>query len=250
MKLLYGLLLSVLLVTVTGQARPLVICVDGLTGVGKSTFVRLLEERIPEAEIAYEPAEQWLNIKGHGGLWQLFFKEPARWAFSMETYISFVRMKELERTFKACTKNVLIVDRSLYLDRFCYGPILKNQGAMSPLEWAMYQDWFDWIEEHTPRPDGFIYLQPSSAEITMIRIAGRERAEEKNFPIALQQAFHTCYENFFIQKKGLPAHIASIPVLALNADNNFKSDKLVRQNYMHQVQQFINSLKTTMVQHH
>lgn len=226
---------SLVLLPMVLGARPLIICVDGLVGAGKTTLTTMLGERVAQSDVLYEPADRWLDVKGQGSLWQLYIQEPARWAYAIETFVPYVRLQALEEKLKQTTASVLFVDRSIYADRYCFARLLEQQKIIQPLEWAMYEQFFTWFAAHAPQPDGFIYLQ-APVTLTLERMRLRGRPEEKDFPESLQEQFFQYNEDFFIAKTSMPADLKTVPVLVLDAGGDFKQ-------YGDQVCVFIGSLK-------
>ena len=132
-------------------------------------------------------------------MWDLFLNDAKRWALTAEIYVPLARVKTLEEQMQKSLHSCIIVDRSIYEDRYVFAKIAYEQGALSDLEWTIYQEWFAWLVEHTPKPSGFIYLR-TAPEVTLTRMQERGRIEEKDFPLALQQKFQQCYEALFMNK--------------------------------------------------
>lgn len=236
--------LSFFITCLSAQAeRPYCIFVDGLVGAGKTTFINLLKKSLPNIHVVEEPAAQWLDVQGHGSLWDLYLQDQKRWAFSTEVYIPFIRIQVLENALAVAeAQGVILMDRSIYADRYCFARVAYENGSLSELEWAMYVKWFDWLAQHSPQPDGFIYVHVPAAT-TLKRMDERGRPEEKNFPLSLQQRFYECNQDFFIHKKELPSAVAAIPVLIIDGSQNFKDDPQTQAQCLAQVRQFLELIK-------
>lgn len=223
------------------QESPKVIYITGPVGAGKTTFASLLKENIPDTDVAFEPAEKWLDVQGHGSLWDLFLNNAKRWALTAEIYIPLARIMALEQQLQSSLNPFAIIDRSIYEDRYVFAKIAYKHGALSDLEWSIYQEWFAWLIQHSPKPNGFIYLR-AAPEVTIARMQERGRTEEKDFPLALQQKFYQCYEDLFINKNTMPKEIAEIPVLVIDANEDFKSDETVQKKCIDQVRTFMENI--------
>lgn len=229
--------LSIFYATVAQQS-PKIICIAGLVGAGKTTLATLLKEKMPDVDVMFEPAEKWLDVHGQGNLWDLFLNDSKRWALTTEMYVPFARIQALEQLAQKSCHPFMIVDRSIYEDRYVFARLAYEQGALSNLEWAMYQEWFAWIAEHTPKPHGFIYVH-TSAEVTLTRMRERGRAEEKDFPLVLQQKFYQYYQDLFINEQTMPSEITDIPVLVLDGNKDFKNDTDVQKKCIDQIRKFM-----------
>lgn len=78
-----------------GQQKPLVLTIEGNIGVGKTTFLKLIKEKLRlDFEVIDEPVDVWQNIKqGDSNLLDLFYKEPTRWGFTFQTYAFMSRLR-------------------------------------------------------------------------------------------------------------------------------------------------------------
>jgi len=213
--------------------------IEGPTGVGKTTFVELLGRSIPDVTIMHEPVETFVDVHGTGNLLDLFFKDQKRWAFTAEVYITLMHMKAVEKHAKNSQASVAIIDRSMYADCFVFGKMGYTAGTMSTIEWVMYKELFDWIVKNTTvKPHGFIYLK-ASPDIALDRVKNRQRTEEKDLSMQFEEDLHRCYTEWFIEKKDIPAELANIPLLIIDANQNFKDDPIIQQHCIDQVKAFI-----------
>ena len=77
--------------------------IEGNIGSGKSTFLSLIQNRIPNIHVMPEPVAEWQNIEVHNGdgttkklnLLEKYYQDPQRWAFTFQTNAILSRMKEL-----------------------------------------------------------------------------------------------------------------------------------------------------------
>lgn len=71
--------------------------IEGNIGCGKSTFLELLRQRIPEAKWIEEPVQEWQNLGGKNiNMLEKYYTEPKRWGFTFQIYAIFTRIKKLQ----------------------------------------------------------------------------------------------------------------------------------------------------------
>lgn len=238
-------LVATCLLSITSHSSPEIPCffVEGSTGVGKTTFVELLKKNLVNADVVYEPVETFTNVNGAGNILELFFGNPTRWTFTTESYITLMHSKAVENKAKNSSASVIIVDRSMYADCYIYGKMALRLGTMNPIEWEIYKQLVTCIAKSTSsKPHGFIYLQ-TDPQIALDRVRLRKRIGEEEVSIEYQESLNNCYHEWFIEKKDIPHDLAEIPVLIINATQNFKDDPIVQQQCIDQVKTFIEKYK-------
>lgn len=120
------------------------ICIEGNIGAGKTT-------------LAIELAKKWrafflAESYEDNPLLPLFYKDKKKMAFPLEYSFLIDRHAQLHNYFKAKKQNKTIADFSLYK---CLWFAKTN---LSKKEYALYKKHFKAIEEVTPAPDLFIYI--------------------------------------------------------------------------------------------
>jgi len=213
--------------------------VEGATGVGKTTFVQLLGKSLPNAMTLYEPVETFTDVNGAGNILELFFSDPKRWTYLTETYIPLMRIKAVEEHMKNASASVAIIDRSMQADCYVYGKMAHRLGTMNALEWEVYKQLIAWMGKNTTTQiGGFIYLK-ASPQTALDRVRNRKRTGEEGVGLEYQTNLARCYNEWFIEKKDIPADLAQIPVLIIDATQNFKDDPVIQQQCVDQVKAFI-----------
>ena len=131
---------------------------EGNIGAGKSTFLRILKNNL-DLNIVFEPTDKWQNVGDDGGnLLDLFYKDIKRWAYTFQSYAFITRVQaQLEYESKKNNKEIFVLERSVYCDRYCFAKNCFEMGSMSALEWQIYKEWFSWlVEGYMRKPNGFI----------------------------------------------------------------------------------------------
>lgn len=212
------------------------IIVEGNIGAGKSTFLRLIKDLL-DVQVVYEPHEQWQNIDGENIL-DAFYKDKNRWSYTFQSYAFISRIMAQEQSDKNSSKPLQILERSVYSDRYCFAKNLFEIGAMSSLEWKLYQDWWGWfVSTYTKKPSGFIYLQ-TPPEVCYQRLLKRARSEESAVSLDYLKTLHEKHEDWLIGKKNIDEYIKDVPVLVLDCSQDFEDNPELCRQFTQQISDF------------
>lgn len=222
------------------KSLPMVF-IEGNVGVGKSTFLHLLEQRLG-LHVFYEPNNLWQDVEGHD-LLEYFFKDQKRWAYTLQSYVLQTRIDQLLEADTSLCHKICLVERSIYSGRYCFAQVAKEIHTMTEMEWCLYKKF--WNREHarvTRTPAGFIYLRTPAKECLQ-RISHRGRFEEQPITLDYLQRIEEKHENWFIKKIGMDETILSKPVLILDFDKNITTNSALQDEYCEQVSKFIERLR-------
>lgn len=209
------------------------ILVEGNIGAGKSTFLTLLEAKNKNITVAQEPVESWHKRKDGSNLLENFYKNPKRWAYTLETFAMAARLQD--HIYHTKNKNLVIAERSIYSGHYCFAKNDFLAGFMTDIEWNLYKEWFNnVVSAHAKPPKAFIYLKVAP-EIALERIKKRNRSGEETISLEYLQEIDKRHEEFLIQKKDLDKKLIKIPVLVIDAST-------IDLNTIDQVNNFINKL--------
>ena len=212
--------------------------VEGNIGVGKSTFLRLIKDRL-NVQVVFEPIARWQDVGGSGNLLEKFYNDTARWAYSFQSYAFITRILEQEASSKTAGSLVQVLERSVFSDRYCFAKNAYELGTMSALEWQMYQDWFSWlVEHHLQKPVGFIYLM-CDPEVSYERLKKRNRFEEVPVTLDYLRLLEAKHKQWLVEKKDVTADVRDIPVLVLDCSGEFETDKAVQEQFFAKITHFI-----------
>ncbi|XP_060643287.2 deoxyguanosine kinase, mitochondrial isoform X1 [Anolis sagrei] len=236
--------------------------VEGNIAVGKSTFVRLLRKAFPDWRMTLEPVSKWQKVQGPGphpqsphpqglgNLLQMVYQDPARWAYTFQTYSCLSRLKaQLEpppTKPPSAQEAVQVFERSVYSDRYVFAKNLFETGHLAETEWIIYQDWHSFLLQAFEGQlglHGFLYLR-APPEICMERLRRRARAEESEVQLQYLEQLHTQHENWLLEKT-TQVHSESVrdaPVLLLDVTKDFESDPKEQGRLMSQVKAFLQLL--------
>jgi len=211
--------------------------VEGNIGAGKSTFLRLIKNRLA-CQIVYEPHEKWQNISNKGNLLEKFYTDTPRWAYTFQSYAFITRTLTQKKHALKNPYPTQILERSVFSDRYCFAKNLHESGLMSDLEWTLYLEWFGWFcKDHVKKPDGFIYLK-TTPQTCYKRLKKRARNEEKAVPLEYLEKLHEKHEKWLTRSDGVDDYIKDVPVLTLDCNKEFESDEAQKDKLIQQITDF------------
>lgn len=228
-----------------------IIYVEGNIGSGKSTFVDILSKYINKLEIAsdkkikpiliQEPVDEWMTTYDSDGknILQKFYEDSERWSFTFQMNSFISRAHKIQEEYEKSIQNnetpLLIVERSIYTDRYCFAKNCYESGKMTKLEYDIYCRWNDWLSQKFDlRPSGYIYLRCSPEE-NVIRIEKRLREGESGIPLEYLQQLHRCHDEWMGTEK------KTIPVMTIDSTKNFFDTTVMNQIY-DEVEDFVLSV--------
>ena len=212
--------------------------IEGNIGAGKSTFLSLIEQELP-VQVVYEPHTKWQDVGAGDNLLEKFYSDTSRWAYTFQSYAFITRIIEQMEKAKENKYSTQVLERSVYSDRYCFAKNCFESGTMSPLEWKLYQEWFEWlIVKYAPKPTGFIYLK-TDPEVCYARLTKRAREEEVGVSLEYLQSLHNKHEAWLLDKKDIAVYLNDVPVLVLDCNKEFEGDKEQMQKHREAIYSFI-----------
>ncbi|KKP25359.1 MAG: hypothetical protein UR12_C0042G0001 [candidate division TM6 bacterium GW2011_GWF2_30_66] len=210
---------------------------EGNQGVGKSTFLKLLNKHLPQIEIQLEPLENWQKKRHGQSLLKNFFDDISRWSYTIDSFTLMCRVKEhlINQQHKNLNR---LLERSIYSGYYGYAMAGYQLGGMTEMEWQLYNEWFDYLTTNCKTPVGFIYLR-SEPEIAFARAKKRGRAEESSCTLDFFKLLGKLHDNFLIDKSYVKPEIKNIPVLILDCDQEFEANENVLASHLDKIQQFL-----------
>ena len=190
------------------------IAVEGPIGVGKTTVVDRLAERLDADKVM----EEWST----NPFLRPFYDSRAGAAFQTELFFLLSRHRQLqELQQRSLFGKVTLVDYVFEKSRlFAYLNLDDS-------ELLIFDKLFALLSENVPRPDLVIFLQ-APTEVLVKRVRARGRAEEGNLSEEYLAEVNRAYNHYFF-------HYSATPLLVVNtADVDFAScsedvDELLKQ---------------------
>lgn len=158
------------------------IVIAGNIGVGKSTLVGLLAERLGWAPVyELEEAHPYLSD---------YYADPHRWGFHSQVWFLTSRFRQHQRL--ATMAGTVVQDRSLYEDAAVFVASLYGQGILSDRDYATYRNLYGAVARELRPPDLIVHLR-ASVPTLLRRIAGRARPAER----AIQAEYLASLERYY-----------------------------------------------------
>ncbi len=218
---------------------PIIISLDGNIGAGKSTLLAEIRNRLHDVHIVDEPVGQWTSLKNAEGknLLELFYEDKKRWAYTFQNCAILTRLKNIQDAVENLDSTVkepqvIITERSVLTDKHVFAEMLYDSGDIDPLEWELYESWFNIFGKKHP-VKAIIYISTSSST-SKERIQIRNRQGEdrigSDYLDALDKQHKKWIEN------------TNIPVLTLSTEIGVPVEENVEK-----IKEFIQKLKETHV---
>jgi len=201
--------------------RPFTVVVEGNIGSGKTTFLEHFKKFSDEVEILAEPVDKWRDIKGHN-LLQMMYEDPSRWSLTFQTY---VQLTMLQNHTMNMSKNVKLMERSIFSAKHCFVENLMKSGKMPLSEYEVLSSWFDFLLT-SPQVDlgvDLIVYMRTSPEVALTRLMERGRGEEHLIAKKYIDDLHQLHEDWLIHGK----HALPAPVIVVDADKDLEEMKEV-----------------------
>lgn len=215
----------------------IIISLDGNIGAGKSTLLAELRKKIHDIHLVDEPVGQWTALKNAEGknLLELFYQDKKRWSYTFQNCAILTRLKNikdavenLDNTVKS--PQIIITERSVLTDKHVFAEMLHDSGDIDPLEWELYESWFNIFGKQYP-VRGIIYVSTSSST-SKERIHIRNRQGEENIGLDYLDALDAQHKKWIDN--------TTIPVLTLSTEAGVSLDKNIEE-----IKSFIKKLKET-----
>jgi deoxyadenosine/deoxycytidine kinase len=158
------------------------ILLEGNIGAGKTTVGKAIAAS-GEFGFIEEPTRAWRENFATNMLDNLY-RDIERWAFTFQICTFITRAKTWPEISALTDKRRVVLERSIYCDRFVFVENFYRTGVLSLTEYQLYRGLWDFlISNYSDQPDLIIYLR-TPAEVCMQRIKDRGRAEESGITSA------------------------------------------------------------------
>ncbi|WP_046498431.1 deoxynucleoside kinase [Syntrophomonas zehnderi] len=193
------------------------IVVDGVTGVGKSSLVKIICE-----ELHLKPFSEMFEDENR--LLHKFFYDREKWAFPMQTNFLTNRFKQYQQAMKV---GQAVMDRSIYSDRI-FARMYLEHGYLSPEEYAVYNNLLNTMLEHVNPPRLLVYLKvPTDEAIRRIHKRGRpdEIEVEREYWDLLNKYYEDNYKDFNLAKL-LVLEVEKLDYVHIQEDREYVMEKI------------------------
>lgn len=183
----------------TAVSSGIHLCLEGLIGCGKTRFINLLANALNERKANFmifpEPIEEWtaFSDKRYNVL-DMNYKDPRNYAYIFQNMALSTKVKQL----RPYLDHNILVERCIGAQSQVFIPVLKEKGLITDLQ---HQTLTALIGLLDISPDFIIYLR-CQPETAMVRIANRNRPEEKNIKIEYLKMLEEKYDDWLIREYG------------------------------------------------
>lgn len=212
--------------------------VDGNIGAYKSTVLNLISK-----ELNFLPVDEpWYE----NNFLDLFYQDKKRWAYSTQWEFFTIRaIRHMEA--QNSTQENLLLERSVYSDRYVFARYLYEHGYMNDREWKSYTKWFDFLTEKLLKKPTFILYLRAKPETLYNRILQRSREielQKDGITLDYIKGLNRYYEDFLMHNN----FNLDIPIIVVETDGKFYRDnENDRKELIQKIKDFLNSLSLTNV---
>ncbi len=170
--------------------------IAGNIGVGKTTFTKIIAERLNWTPY-YESVADNPYLSD-------FYGNMKRWSFNLQIY--FLHHRFRMQTKIAHDESGAIQDRTIYEDVEIFAKNLYLLGNMDERDWQNYQHLFELMTSYLRTPDLIIYLK-ASTDTLITRIKGRDRDFEKSIDPEYLHQLNISYDRWVDSLTDIPVQI-------------------------------------------
>ncbi|UCD62931.1 MAG: deoxynucleoside kinase [Candidatus Zixiibacteriota bacterium] len=171
-------------------SEPKYIAVEGVIGVGKTTFARMLAERLDSELIAEEVLENPFLVD--------FYKNRKRYAFSCQLYFLISRFQQQQQLMVRDLFAQRIVSDYLFAKDSIFASV-----TLTDRELTLYNKIAPALSLDVPKPDLTIYLQ-ASTPVLLQRIRHRDFSFEKSIDYDYIEVLNKAYDYYFFNYNETP----------------------------------------------
>jgi deoxyadenosine/deoxycytidine kinase len=159
----------------------LMILLEGNIGAGKTTAGRIIAAS-GEFNFIEEPTEIWREGFASNML-ELFYKDARRWGLTFQMCALLTRAKTWQEVSQHSDHRPIILERSVFCDRFVFAENGYRTGLFSLAEYQLYCGMWDFMVTNGSAEPGLILYLRTPAEVCLQRIHERGRAEESSISL-------------------------------------------------------------------
>ena len=195
------------------------VAVAGNIGVGKSTLVELLAQRL-----SWQP---FFEPVGDNPYLADFYSDMRTWSFHSQIFFLTRRLRIHRDLCDNPTSS--IQDRSVYEDAEVFARNLARQGLMAERDYRSYRELYTVLTQFLPAPDLVVYLR-AEVPTLIARIAQRGRSYEQEIEPTYLAQLNELYEDWIRNFTLCP--VLTVPAGDLNyVANDSHLDLIVSKIY-------------------
>jgi deoxyadenosine/deoxycytidine kinase len=205
--------------TLDKKIRMKWVSIEGLIGVGKSTFLEQMKDQ--SFTLIPEPVEDWVFLEDS-------YVNPKVYSFPAQIEFFTSRVAKFRSLFQG--EGLYISERSVFSDKVFWNTKLELGDIdvrLHALYLKMWSLWQDLLPIH--KPDVFIYLD-TNLEECMRRVKERNRGAESTLTIDYQRILKQEHEKIFFDPEGVLMPDGSrVPCVVIDASEDFRRKELTKK---------------------
>ena len=176
------------------------ILLEGNIGAGKTTVGNTLAASGKFGFIE-EPTAVWQEGYAANML-ELFYDDPHRWAFTFQTCAFVTRAKTWKEMLALNSHSRIVLERSIYCDRYIFAENCHRTGLISSAEYQLYCGLWDFlVADYHVQPDLILYLR-TPADVCLERIKARDRSEESGITLEYLLQLEGLHDEWLLNNPG------------------------------------------------
>jgi len=203
------------------KTTPSFIGLAGNIGVGKTTFTKLLSEKLNWTPF-FESVSDNPYLSD-------FYNDMKRWSFNLQVFFLHKRFEMHQKMSVSLTS--VIQDRTIYEDLEIFAKNLYRLGKLSQRDWDNYYGLFKVMNFYLKRPDLIIYLK-ADTDTLLRRIKKRGRDYENSIDPEYIHTLNISYDRWIESISDQPVMIIETDYFNIYEDaeafNNIQKDILER----------------------
>ena len=127
----------------------IIVSIEGNIGSGKSRFIAALQSQLHlsqrKVKFLAEPVDDWNTIRDEHDttMLELYYADQAKYAFPFQMMAYISRLSLLRAALKEDNYAFIFTERSVFTDKNVFAAMLREDGKIKPIEYAIYLRWFD-----------------------------------------------------------------------------------------------------------
>ncbi|HUV73296.1 MAG TPA: deoxynucleoside kinase, partial [Anaerolineae bacterium] len=176
------------------------ILLEGNIGAGKSTMGKILKTS-GLFDFIEEPVQAWQEGFA-ANLLDAFYSDMERWAFTFQITAFVTRAKTWQEVLALTDHSRVVLERSIFTDRYVFATNSHRLGGMTNAEWQVYCGLWDFLAtNYCVEPECILYYR-TPAEICVERMKARGRSEESGVSLEYLRQLEALHDQWLLEHPG------------------------------------------------
>ena len=213
-----------------------IISLEGNIGSGKSTLLKMLKSKLENVVFLAEPVDEWKTIKDSSGknILDLFYSNKEKYSFSFQILAYITRLRLLLKEIKKNEDKTIIIERSIFTDKYVFAKMLYEKKFLNEIEWKSYNHWFDTFKDET-KLDAIIWVN-TKPEICYERVKKRNTKSEESVSLDYLNSCHLKHLEW------LKSNNENIKIIIFDGNKEFEDNENLLEKMLLNNQHVLNVL--------